>query len=51
LTPPPFNETVNGLILREIIHASPEQIRIINGLEGNNTRHVQAKFEGKVEAN
>lgn len=51
LTTPPFTETVNWLILREIVEASPEQIRIINDLEGNNARHVQARFERRIEAN
>ena len=51
LTTPPYTETVNWLILREIVDASPDQIRTINNLEGNNARHVQAKFERQVEAN
>jgi carbonic anhydrase len=51
LTTPPYTESVNWFILREIIEASPEQIRIINDLEGNNARHVQAKFGRAVEGN
>jgi len=51
LTTPPYTETVNWLILREIIDASPEQIQIINDLEGNNARHVQAGFGRNIEAN
>lgn len=51
LTTPPYTETVNWMILREIIEASPEQIRIINDLEGNNARHVQARFGRQVEGN
>lgn len=51
LTTPPYTETVNWLILREIIDASPDQIRVINDLEGNNARHVQARFGRKVEGN
>lgn len=51
LTTPPYTETVNWLILRDIVNASPEQIRIINDLEGNNARHVQAMFEREIEAN
>ena len=51
LTTPPYTETVNWMILREIVEASPEQIKAINDLEGNNARHVQAKFERQVEAN
>lgn len=51
LTTPPFTETVNWLILREIIEASPEQIGTINDLEGDNARHVQAQFGREVEVN
>ena len=51
LTTPPYTETVNWLILREIVEASPEQIRKINDQEGNNARHVQARFGRNVEAN
>ena len=51
LTTPPYTETVNWLILREIIDASPEQIRKINDLEGNNARHVQARFGRNIESN
>lgn len=51
LTTPPFTETVNWLVLRDIIEASPEQIKIINDLEGNNARHVQADFGREVEGN
>lgn len=51
LTTPPFTETVNWLILREIVEASPEQIRVINDFEGNNARHVQAHFGRSIEAN
>ena len=51
LTTPPYSETVNWLILREIIEASAEQIQIINAKEGNNARHVQALFKREIEAN
>jgi carbonic anhydrase len=51
LTTPPYTETVNWLILRDIVKASPEQIKIINDLEGNNARHVQAMFGREIEAN
>lgn len=51
LTTPPYTETVNWLILRDIINASPEQIKIINDLEGNNARHVQGMFGREIEAN
>lgn len=51
LTTPPFTETVNWLVLRDIIVASPKQIETINDLEGNNARHVQANFGRTIEAN
>ncbi len=51
LTTPPYTETVNWLILRDIVEASPGQIKIINDLEGNNARHVQAMFGREIEAN
>lgn len=51
LTTPPYTETVNWLVLRDIIQASPEQIKAINDLEGDNARHVQAMFEREIEAN
>ena len=51
LTTPPFTETVNWLILREIVEASPAQIKTINDLEGDNARHVQARFGREIEAN
>lgn len=51
LTTPPYTESVNWLILREIIEASPDQIGTINDLEGDNARHVQARFGREIEAN
>jgi carbonic anhydrase len=51
LTTSPYTESVNWLILRDVIQASPEQIKIINDLEGNNARHVQAMFGREIEAN
>ena len=49
LTTPPYTETVDWLIVKEIQQASPEQIRRIHGLEGDNARHVQALYGRKVE--
>lgn len=51
LTTPPYTETVTWMILGEVIEASPQQINIINDLEGNNARHVQAQFGRDVEGN
>ena len=37
------------LIVKEIQRASPEQIRRINTIEGDNARHVQARYGRTVE--
>ena len=49
LTTPPYTETVDWLIQREIVEASPEQIRRIHRLEGDNARHVQALYGRTVD--
>ena len=49
LTTPPYTETVDWLIVKEIEQASPEQIRRINLIEGDNARRVQAMYGRKVE--
>ena len=49
LTTPPYTETVEWLIVKEIQQASPEQIRRIHLLEGDNARSVQALYGRKVE--
>ena len=49
LTTPPYTETVDWLIVKEIQQAAPEQIRRIHSLEGDNARHVQALYGRKVE--
>jgi carbonic anhydrase len=49
LTTPPYTESVEWFLMKRILEASPEQIRYINKLEGNNARHVQALFERKIE--
>jgi carbonic anhydrase len=49
LTTPPYTETVEWLIVKEIQQASPEQIRRINLLEGDNARRVQALYGRKVD--
>jgi carbonic anhydrase len=49
LTTPPYTETVEWLIVKDIWEASPEQIRRINLLEGDNARRVQALYGRKVE--
>ena len=49
LTTPPYTETVDWLIVKEIQPASPEQIRRINSIEGDNARRVQALYGRQVE--
>ena len=49
LTTPPYTETVEWLIVKTIQEASPEQIRRIHSLEGDNARRVQALYGRKVE--
>lgn len=49
LTTPPYTETVDWLIVKEIKQASPEQIRRIHLIEGDNARRVQARYGRKVE--
>jgi carbonic anhydrase len=47
LTTPPYTETVEWLLLKDIRTASPTQIATINSLEGDNARHVHA-LHGRV---
>jgi carbonic anhydrase len=49
LTTPPYTETVEWLVVKDIYQASPEQIRRINLIEGDNARRVQALYGRKVE--
>jgi carbonic anhydrase len=49
LTTPPYTETVNWVIYKNIFEASPEQIMEINKLEGNNARHIQPVNSRAVE--
>jgi carbonic anhydrase len=48
LTTPPFSETVDWIIKKHILEASPEQIYAIEKMEGENARHVQALYARKV---
>lgn len=48
LTTPPYTETVEWLIVKRIYEASPEQIRRINLIEGDNARRVQALYGREV---
>ncbi len=49
LTTPPHTETVDWLVLKHIKEASPEQIRRINAIEGDNARHVQALYGRAID--
>ncbi len=49
LTTPPYTESVDWHISKMIFEASPEQIQIINKIEGNNARHVHALYGRHIE--
>jgi len=51
LTTPPYTESVNWFVLKQIFEASPEQIKVINKLEGDNARHIKDKNNRLVEDN
>lgn len=42
LTTPPFTESVRWIIVKHVLEASEEQIMMLEKMEGNNARHVQA---------
>ena len=48
LTTPPYTESVNWFVLKEILTASPEEIQTLNDLEGNNARHIQSLFGREI---
>lgn len=50
LTTPPYTESVNWCVLKKVFEASPEQIRRINEIEGDNARHIQALREREVSS-
>jgi carbonic anhydrase len=49
LTTPPFTESVNWVIAKQIFEASEQQIATIEKLEGNNARHVCALNNRKIK--
>lgn len=49
LTTPPYTETVNWFVLRNIFEASPEQIKAINAIESNNARRIAPKNNRVVQ--
>lgn len=44
LTTPPYTETVEWFVYKDIIEASPEQIATINVIQGDNARRIQGTF-------
>ncbi len=50
LTTPPYTESVNWIILKEIKTASFEQIETFHKIEGDNARHVQALYNRKIQS-
>ena len=48
-TTPPYTESVDWLVAKEVIEAGPAQIQRINLLEGNNARHVQALYRREID--
>ena len=51
LTTPPYTETVTWLVMKDVHQASPEQIAVLNRLEGNNARHIQDISSRHVDSN
>ncbi len=49
LTTPPYTETVNWFVLKHVIEASPSQIQAINKVEGDNSRHIQARYGRHID--
>jgi carbonic anhydrase len=49
LTTPPYTETVEWFVFKSILEASPEQIKAISAIEGNNARHIQGIFGRSID--
>lgn len=49
LTTPPYTETVQWFVFKPIVEASPEQVKIISTIEGNNARHIQGIFTRGID--
>mgnify|MGYP000031646882 FL=1 len=49
LTTAPYTEAVEWFVLKHIIEASPEQIKKISAIEGNNARHIQGVFGRSID--
>jgi carbonic anhydrase len=48
LTTPPYTESVSWFIMKKIFEASPDQIRAINEIEGDNARHIQSRNQREI---
>jgi carbonic anhydrase len=48
LTTTPFTESVDWIVEKHIMEASPDQIYAIEKMEGDNARHVQALYTRRV---
>ncbi len=48
-TTSPFTESVDWIVKKYILEASPEQVAAIEKMEGNNARHVQALYDRKID--
>lgn len=49
LTTPPYSENVSWLVMKKIFEASPEQIKAIYAIEGDNARHDMPMNGREVE--
>lgn len=49
LTTKPYTESANWYIVKHIFEASPQQIKALNTIEGNNARHIQALYGREIE--
>lgn len=49
LTTPPHTESVEWFVFKHIMEASPEQIKTINAIEGDNARHIQGTFGRSID--
>jgi carbonic anhydrase len=49
LTTPPYTESVDWLVAKEVLEAAPAQIQRLNILEGDNARHVQALYRREID--
>ena len=49
LTTPPYTETVQWFIFKPIVEASPNQIKTISTIEGDNARHIHGVFTRGID--